>query len=77
MTRRDEQAPPANDNPSPRRPLPDPLAYGVKDAAYAMSVSEGTVWTWIREGKVSAVRLGGRTVIAREELLRLLTDRAA
>jgi excisionase family DNA binding protein len=69
---------PANDDkPRPRDPLPDPLAYGVKDAARAMSVSEGTVWTWIRERKVSAVRLGGRTVIAREELLRLLSDRAA
>lgn len=67
---------PANDD-RPRPPMPDPLAYGVKDAARAMSVSEWTVWAWIRESKITAVKLGGRTVIARSELLRLLDDRAA
>jgi len=61
----------ANDN-KVRAPAPDPLAYGVKDAAAAMSVSEWTVWAWIREKKISAIKLGGRTVIARTELLRLL-----
>lgn len=66
----------ANDN-KVRAPAPDPLAYGVKDAAVAMSVSEWTVWAWIREKKITPTRLGGRTVIARSELLRLLGQEAA
>lgn len=63
----------SSDTPAPRPPLPDPLAYGVKDAALAMSVSEWTVWAWIREKKITAIKLGGRTVIARTELLKLLS----
>lgn len=63
----------SSENRTPRAPLADPLAYGVKDAAVAMSVSEWTVWAWIREKKITAIKLGGRTVIARTELLKLLS----
>ena len=67
----------SHESQAPRPPLPDPLAYGVKDAAVALSVSESTVWAWIREKKITAIKLGGRTVIARTELLRLLGQEAA
>lgn len=61
----------ANDN------LSDRLAYGPADAARVMSVSRATVFEWIRQGKVRSVKIGGRTLIAREELLRLLKPDAA
>lgn len=48
------------------------LAYGVPQAAEAMCVSKATVWEWIRQGKVRSVKIGGRTLIRREELVRLL-----
>lgn len=56
----------ANDNPGDR------LAYGVEDAATAMSVGKSTVWRWIQDGKLRTVKLGGRTLIPRSELLKLL-----
>lgn len=57
----------ANDN-----RLAERLAYGVEDAATAMSVGKSTVWRWIHDGKVSTKKIGGRTLIPRSELLRLL-----
>ena len=48
------------------------LAYGVTQAAEAMCVSKATVWEWIRQGRVRSVKIGGRTLIRREELVRLL-----
>lgn len=56
----------ANDN------LGDRLAYGVEEAAVVMSVGKSTVWRWIHDKRVRSVKLGGRTLIPREELLRLL-----
>lgn len=55
----------------------DRLAFGVADAAKAMSVSKATVWDWIRQGKVQPKKIGGRTLIPRSELLRLLEPDAA
>ena len=52
------------------------MAYGVKEAAAAMCVSKATVWEWIRQGRVRSVKIGGRTLIRREELVRLLDDAA-
>lgn len=57
----------ANDN-----RLAERLAYGVEDAATAMSVGKSTVWRWIHDGKVRTKKIGGRTLIPRSELLRLL-----
>lgn len=53
------------------------LAYGVEEAAEAMSVGKSTVWRWIHDKRVRSVKLGGRTLIPREELLRLLEADAA
>lgn len=61
-------AAPANDN------LGGRLAYGVEDAATAMSVGKSTVWRWIHDGKVQTKKIGGRTLIPRSELLRLLEE---
>ncbi len=52
------------------------LAYGVEEAASALCVGKSTVWRWIHDGRVKTIKLGGRTLIRREELLRLLDDAA-
>ena len=52
------------------------LAYGVKEAAVALSVGESTLWRWIKAGQLRTCKLGGRTVIRREELVRLLDEAA-
>lgn len=62
----------ANDNHAPKRFVCDPLAYGVPEAAYAFSISESLVWIWIREGKLKTFKVGARTLITREEMLRRL-----
>jgi len=61
----------ANDN-----RLCDLLAYGIPEAAAALSVGQSTVWRWIQAGQLRTIKLGGRTVIRREELLRLLDEAA-
>jgi excisionase family DNA binding protein len=58
----------ANDN-----QLADRLAFGVDEAATVMCVGKSTVWRWIHDKRVRSVKLGGRTLIPREELLRLLS----
>ena len=57
----------ANDN-----ALADRLAFGVEEAAAVMCVGKSTVWRWIHDKRVRSVKLGGRTLIPRDELLRLL-----
>lgn len=52
------------------------LAFGVEEAAAALCVGKSTVWRWIHDGRVKTIKLGGRTLIRREELLRLLDDAA-
>lgn len=58
---------PANDN---------KLAYGVDEAADSLGVGRSTVWRWIQEGRLKTLKLGGRTLIRREELVRLLDEAA-
>lgn len=55
----------------------DKLAYGIQEAAEAMSVGKSTVWRWIHDGRVKTVKLGGRTLIPRVELERLILPDAA
>ena len=41
---------------------------GVREAAFALSVSERTIWALIARGEIQPVRLGGRTLIRVEDL---------
>lgn len=59
----------ANDNPGR-------LAFGVIEAAEALSVGKSTVWRWIHDGRLKTIKLGGRTLIRRSELDRLLDEAA-
>lgn len=50
------------------------LAYTVDEAAQALGVGVTTMWTMLREGEVVAKKVRGRTVVPREELLRVIDE---
>lgn len=61
----------------PPTPIPPPgndqkvsrLAYGIKDTAIALSIGQTRVWQLIRDGQLTAIKIGGRTLIAATELV--------
>ena len=46
----------------------DKLAYSIKEACKATSLSRTTVYAHIASGKLRVVRIGGRTIIPAESL---------
>jgi excisionase family DNA binding protein len=46
-------------------------AYGPEEAAKLLGKGIATVWRWIRDDKIMAVRIGGRTLIPSQEIERL------
>jgi excisionase family DNA binding protein len=46
-------------------------AYGPEEAAKLLGKGEATIWRWIRDDKILAVRIGGRTLIPEKEIERL------
>jgi excisionase family DNA binding protein len=63
------QSPPPPVAPPPAVALPsERLAYGVKEAAIALGIGQTTIWAAIKEGKLSAVKVGNRTLIRTEAL---------
>ena len=46
-------------------------ACGPEEAAELLGKGIATIWRWIRDGKIIAVRIGGRTLIPRREIERL------
>ncbi len=57
--------------------LHERAAYGVAQAAEALSVGKSTVWRLIKDGRIKPIQLGGRTIIRRSELDRLLDEAEA
>jgi len=56
----------------------EPAAFNITSAALALGVSRVTIWRWIRDGRLPAVRLGHRTVqIPADAVARLATERLA
>lgn len=54
--------------------MPDsqqPLLHSIWDAADRLGISESTVWRLIRQGKLRATRLRGRTLLSEAELQRI------
>jgi len=49
-------------------------AYGPEEAAKLLGKGIATIWRWIRNGKVIAIRIGGRTLIPSQEIERLKKD---
>lgn len=58
------------DEPSPVEPEPEKF-YSPKEVAELFSISHHTVSTWIREGKIQAIKIGPYWRIAKSEVLRL------
>ena len=46
-------------------------ASGPEQAAKLLGKGEATIWRWIRDDKILAVRIGGRTLIPNQEIKRL------
>jgi excisionase family DNA binding protein len=42
--------------------------YDADEAAAALEKGVATVWRWIRDGKLSVVRIGGRTLVPQSEI---------
>ncbi|OBV10542.1 helix-turn-helix domain-containing protein [Erythrobacter dokdonensis] len=55
----------------------DKLAYSIKEACKATSLSKTTIYAYIASKKLRVVRIGGRTVIPAESLRELVTGRSA
>lgn len=53
------------------RPAPTPIAYRPGDAARVLGVSRSTIYQMMTDGKLEARHLGGATLIAHEELVRV------
>jgi len=46
-------------------------AYGPEEAAKLLGKGIATIWRWIRSDKILVVRIGGRTLIPKQEIERL------
>jgi len=55
---------------------PQRLAYGVPEAASMIGVSVRTVFDLIKDGRLKAVKIGGRRLVRREALEALLNEGA-
>jgi excisionase family DNA binding protein len=51
------------------------LAWSVKDLADAIGVSKSTVWRMIGDQKIKSFRLGTRTLVRNEEVVRYLSTK--
>ncbi len=46
-------------------------ACGPEETAKLLGKGEATIWRWLRDGKILAVKVGGRTLIPEKEIERL------
>ena len=53
------------------------IAFSVRDLVAMGIAGKSTLWNWIGDGTLPAVRLGGRTVILRDALETFLKTRPA
>jgi excisionase family DNA binding protein len=56
---------------------PPKLAFSIREACAASSLSRTTLYTHISAGRLKAIRVGGRTLIPSESLHTLLNGEAA
>ncbi len=68
---RDASLPPERKTSRTARPPLTPIAYRPADAAHVLGVSRSTIYQMMADGKLEARHLGGATLIAHEELLRV------
>jgi excisionase family DNA binding protein len=53
---------------------PGKLAYGIKEVGRVINTGQSTVYEYIKEGKIRAVKHGRRTLILAEDLQRYLNS---
>ena len=51
-----------------------PLALRVKPFCQRIGTSAATFWKYVKVGKISVIRIGGRTLIPQSEVERILTE---
>ncbi|MGZ4733246.1 MAG: helix-turn-helix domain-containing protein [Terriglobales bacterium] len=54
--------------------MPDKTFYSVPEAAELLTLSDWTIWSWLKTGKLRGAKVGGRRVIRRSELEKLIVD---
>ena len=59
-------------NQAPNPPLPERLAFSVKESALSAGLSEDTIRSEIRSGRLVARKVGRRTIITRKDFSRWL-----
>lgn len=50
-----------------------PMAFRVRDAAHALSISRSSIYNMINKGQLKSVKIAGRRLIKTSEIERLLT----
>jgi excisionase family DNA binding protein len=60
--------------PIPTNPTITPLAYRVADAVRVSGVSKSKLYALAAEGRLRLTRVGGRTLVPRTELERLIVE---
>ncbi len=58
------------------KPDPQPLAYSIRQATVATSIGKTRLYELIKEGRLVARRIGGRTVIPADSLHALIAGEA-
>lgn len=53
---------------------PAKLGYSIREACHVTSLGRTTLYALINEGRLSVIRLGGRTIIQADSLHALLAD---
>jgi excisionase family DNA binding protein len=51
-------------------------AHRVKEFCAAVGISASTFWKYVKAGKIRVIRIGGRTLVAHSEAVRLLSEGA-
>jgi excisionase family DNA binding protein len=57
------------------QPAQEKMAYGVREAARTLNVSERTVWTLVKTGELRSVIRAGRRLITRQNIEAFLEGR--
>jgi excisionase family DNA binding protein len=62
----------ADDTPAPNRLLPERLLYDIEEARQLLGgIGRATLYNLVKRGQLRFVKLGGRRLVHRDDLLRL------
>ena len=52
------------------------LAISINDTAKALGIGRSSVYTWLKSGRLDAIKIGRRTLLTTESIKRLAQSRA-